>query len=78
MISKWAHRLRNFARLIFFEGSKLDATCAKKQRKYRDFYGKGPKMIKKADEISELTLIFLKFHTLQLYRNINKMSFPDF
>ena len=38
----------------------------------------GQKMIKKADKISELTPIFLKFHTKQVQRNTNKMSFSDF
>ena len=81
VISKWAHTLCNFARLIFCDCSKSGPTRKKrreKRRKYRDLYGKRPKMIKKADKISELTPIFLKFHTKQVYRNTNKMFFPHF
>ena len=67
--SKWAHRLHNFARLIFCDCSKSGPT-RKKRRENNVNIGicmeNGQKMIKKADKISELTPIFLKFHTKQV------------
>ena len=78
VISKWAHTLRNFARLIFCDGSKSGPTRAKNDVNIGISMENGQKMIKKADKISELTPIFLKFHTKQVQRNTNKMSFSDF
>ena len=78
VISKWAHTLRNFARLIFCDDSKSGPTRAKNDVNIGISMENGQKMIKKADKISELTPIFLKFHTKQVYRNTIKMFFPHF
>ena len=78
VISKWAHTLHNFARLIFCDVSKSGPTRAKNDANIGICMENGQKMIKKADKISKLTQIFLKIHTKQVHRNTNKTSFPDF
>ena len=63
VITKWAHTLRNFARLNFCDGSVRSYARKKNDVNIGIYMENGQEMIKKADKISELTKIFLKFHT---------------
>ena len=78
LISKWAHGALSFARLILCGCSKSGGTRVKNDENIVICMENGQKNVKKADKISELTPIFLKFHTKQVYRNTNKMSFSEF